>query len=172
MPHLIIEIKARCPHPELVRKVLQDRHADFRGLDHQCDTYFKVPQGRLKLRQGNIENSLIFYQRPNQPGPKSSNVSLCTLPPDCAIKEVLLNVHDVLVVVDKQREIYFIQNIKFHIDTVRDLGDFVEIEAIDTTGKIPPQQLQHQCQTYIDLFQIDPNHLVDRSYSDMLLEGK
>ena len=69
MDHINIEIKARCFHPQKVEAFLRSHHALFIGLDHQKDTYFNVPSGRLKLRQGNIENSLIFYDRPNQDGP-------------------------------------------------------------------------------------------------------
>ena len=35
----------------------------FIGIDLQTDTYFNAAQGRLKLRQGNIENALIHYER-------------------------------------------------------------------------------------------------------------
>jgi len=52
--HLNVEIKARCAHLDEARKVLQELGADYKGTDHQTDTYFVVPNGRLKLRQGNI----------------------------------------------------------------------------------------------------------------------
>ena len=55
------EIKARCADQEAVRHYLREHGADFKGTDHQIDTYFDVPEGRLKLRQGPIENNLIFY---------------------------------------------------------------------------------------------------------------
>ena len=71
-----VEIKARCADPEQVRAVLRQRNASFAGLDRQVDTYFRAPQGRLKLREGNIENALIYYHRPNQAGPKTSDVLL------------------------------------------------------------------------------------------------
>lgn len=38
---------------------------------------------------------------------------------------------DKLVVVDKMREIYFIDNVKFYFDKVEGFGIFVEIEVID-----------------------------------------
>ena len=69
-----IEIKAHCPDPTAIHHWLQANNADHRGLDHQIDTYFKVPNGRLKLREGNIECALIHYHRPDQTGPKHSDI--------------------------------------------------------------------------------------------------
>jgi adenylate cyclase class 2 len=77
-----------------------------------------VTTGRLKLREGLFENFLIFYERENRDGPKESNVILCENNPGSALKEVLIKSVGVLVVVDKIREIYFIDNVKFHIDVV------------------------------------------------------
>ena len=65
MSYLNIEIKARCTDSRFIRDYLLSRGADFKGTDHQTDTYFNVPHGRLKLREGNIENNLIFYIRPD-----------------------------------------------------------------------------------------------------------
>lgn len=54
---------------------------------------------------------------------------------------------------DKLREIYFIENVKFHLDVVKGLGTFGEIEAIDTGG-IPVQKLREQHRTDTTLFGI------------------
>jgi len=169
MAHLNIEIKARCPNPDYVRKMLDAQQASYIGLDHQVDTYFKVKQGRLKLREGNIERALIHYDRPNQAGPKRSVVRLFKISSDTVLKEILIASNDILVIVDKQREIYFIENIKFHVDQVEGLGNFVEIEAIDEDGSIGEDKLRQQCQTYINLFKIKEEDLVQLSYSDLLL---
>ena len=40
--HLNIEIKARCSNQDSIRNLLLERGADFRGTDHQIDTYFNV----------------------------------------------------------------------------------------------------------------------------------
>ena len=169
MSHLNVEIKARCNRPDAIRKILQYRNAAFKGVDHQTDTYFRTPNGRLKLREGNIENCLIHYDRENRPGPKESRVTLYETQPDSPLKEILSKSLGVLVVVEKQREIYFIDNVKFHIDTVERLGSFVEIEAIDKTGALGKDELQKQCEGYIELFQIQSDDLIHCSYSDMLL---
>jgi len=70
------------------------------------------------------------------------------------------------------REIYFIDNVKFHIDTVKDLGTFVEIEAIDKDGTIGEIELLNQCEFYLKLFGISKENLVSVSYSDLILELK
>ncbi|MEK7546742.1 MAG: class IV adenylate cyclase [Patescibacteria group bacterium] len=170
MAHINIEIKARCDNHEKVRNFLKSRKAGFRGIDHQVDTYFKVGAGRLKLREGNIENYLIFYERENKEGPKQSKVNLFKTPPKSSLKDILTQALGVLVIVDKKREIYFIENVKFHIDTVKDLGTFMEIEAIDSDGNIGKEKLLEQCNNYIKSFDISENDLISVSYSDLLLQ--
>ena len=167
--HLNIEIKARCQNPEKIRQILQSHQADFKGMDHQIDTYFNCTTGRLKLREGNIENSLIHYNRSDDAQPKASIVTLEKIAPNSNIKAVLTNALGVKVVVDKHRAIYFIQNVKFHIDEVKDLGSFVEIEAIDVDGSIGREILEEQCAFYMELFGIGEGDLVRVSYSDLLL---
>jgi predicted adenylyl cyclase CyaB len=168
MSHLNIEIKARCNDPAAIRRILHERGADFMGLDHQIDTYFQVPRGRLKLREGDIENSLISYSREDQKGPKKSHVSLYPVKDGPAMRDLLSRALDILVVVDKQREIYFIDNVKFHIDAVKDLGSFVEIEAIDREGTLGESFLHMQCEKYTALFGIRDEDRVAESYSDLL----
>lgn len=170
MGHINIEIKARCNNPAKIRKILKSKRAAFRGKDHQTDTYFKVPNGRLKLREGDTENYLIYYQRQNKKGPKQSDVILFKSSSEPSLKEILSKSLGILVVVDKQREIYFIGNVKFHIDDVKGLGSFVEIEAIDKDCSIGKNKLLQQCKGYMNLFGITHKDLISISYSDLLLD--
>lgn len=169
---LNVEIKARCNDPAAIREKLLSRKAEYLGKDHQIDTYFQVPNGRFKLREGNIENSLIFYQREDIAKPKLSEVIYYQPRKSDPVKEQLSRALGVLVVVDKQREIYFIGNVKFHIDIVQDLGSFVEIEAIAANGRIGVEKLHAQCREYLDLFEISEDDLLSSSYSDLLLDQK
>ena len=171
MAHQNVEIKARCDGQDRIRELLLAREAVFKGVDRQIDTYFNVSSGRLKLREGNIENFLIHYSREDKGGPKLSQVALYKNVPGSPLKDLLVKALGVLVVVDKRREIYFIDNVKFHLDQVVNLGDFVEIEAIDADGSLGLDRIQRQCQTYRDLLRIKDCNLVSCSYSDMLLSG-
>lgn len=164
------EIKARCGDPLSVRTTLVMYGAEYKGLDHQIDTYFVVPKGRLKLREGTIENALIYYERGDESGPKKSDITLHRFKPEQGLKQVLERACGVRVVVDKKRHIYFIGNVKFHVDDVVGLGSFVEIEAIDETGNFGLERLQEQCEQYVRLLRINPRDFIAQSYSDLLLE--
>ena len=169
MPILNIEIKAKSNNHDKVRQILQSRNAESKGTDHQIDTYFNVSHGRLKLREGNIEHNLIHYHREDKEGPKQSIVTLYQPQPDSTLKTILENSIGILTTVDKTREIFFIDNVKFHIDTVKELGTFIEIEAIDRDGSIGEETLLEQCNDYMELFEISKIDLLAQSYSDMML---
>ena len=113
---------------------------------------------------------MVYYERENKKGPKQSKVILLKLNPQPTLKEILTKALGILVVVEKRREIYFIDNVKFHIDTVKNLGTFVEIEAINENGTIGKNKLQEQCRYYLNLFKISKENLLSGSYSDMLLQ--
>jgi adenylate cyclase class 2 len=164
-----VEIKAICNDLEKIRQILLERNAKFIGLDHQVDTYFRSSSGRLKLREGNIENNLIWYQRPDQAGPKTSHCVLYKTEKDSALKAILHDAMGVMVVVDKEREIYFIDNIKIHLDQVKGLGTFLEIEAQSEEGDKSEELLNRQCVQLMDEFGIRNKDLVNESYSDLLL---
>ncbi|MBT4824343.1 class IV adenylate cyclase [Candidatus Woesearchaeota archaeon] len=163
-----IEIKAKAINHNEIRNILKSKNAEFKGVDHQIDTYFNLNSGRLKLREGKIENNLIYYNREDKEGPKQSNISLFKNIPNSSLKEVLTKALGILIVVDKQREIYFIDNVKFHLDTVKNLGTFVEIEAIDKQGNIGKDKLHEQCLFFLNLFKISQEDLISVSYSDLL----
>lgn len=169
MAFLNVEIKAKCRDAGFVRNYLLSNEAEFKGIDEQTDTYFDVPNGRLKLREGNIENNLIYYERSNQAGPKHSHFNLVKVEDAEGLKEVLSKSNGIKVIVKKKREIYYIKNVKFHLDEVPGLGVFVEIEAGNILANLNEEQLKEQCDCYLDAFGIKEEDLVDVSYSDLLL---
>ncbi|HMO62443.1 MAG TPA: class IV adenylate cyclase [Ferruginibacter sp.] len=170
MPILNIEFKARCADIDKAEKVLLKLQPRYTGTDLQADTYFNVPNGRLKLREGNIENALIHYKRENNPGSRQSKVMLYRHQPGSNLKEMLAVALGIKVVVEKQRKIYFAGNVKFHFDTVKNLGTFIEVEAIDADGSIGVEKLHEQCRYYAQLFEVSEADYISGSYSDMLME--
>ena len=85
------------------------------------------------------------------------------------LRQLLGKALKVLTEVVKKREIYFIGNVKIHIDSVDDLGTFVEIEAIGQHDA-DVGLLRKQCLELMADFGIDDDQLVSNSYSDMILQ--
>jgi predicted adenylyl cyclase CyaB len=164
-----VEIKAMCIDLERIRRILLKKQANFIGKDHQVDTYFRTCSGRLKLREGTIENNLIWYQRPDQEGPKTSRCILYKTEKGTILKDILEQSLGLMVVVDKEREIYFIENIKIHLDRVKGLGTFLEIEAQSEADGLAEETLNRQCRQLMDEFGVRTDDLVSDSYSDLIM---
>ncbi len=168
MKLLNFEFKARLHDAAHVRATLKRLHARFLGTDRQVDTYFRVPKGRLKIREGRIENSLIFYQRTNSAHARRSTVEMMLLPRRNSVRPILSRALEVLAVVDKRREIYFVGNVKIHLDRVRGLGTFVEVEAMTRSGD--SRKVRAQAAKFKKHFAISSADIVPQSYSDLILK--
>ena len=167
MKHLNFEFKARLNNEQQVREALKRLDARFIGTDHQIDTYFRVPSGRLKVREGRLENALIFYRRANVRRARQAAVEMMLLPRRNSLRAILARSLGTLAVVDKRREIYFVKNVKIHLDRVHRLGKFLEVEAISRTGDV--KKIRSQARQFQELFGITAKDIVAESYSDLIL---
>jgi len=165
-----IEIKASCPNPDNIHEKLIALNADFIGTDFQIDTYFNVSDGRLKLREGKIENALIAYDRNDQPGAKQSNFKLYKSEDPDLLKSILSGSLGIKVIVEKKRKIFYIDNVKFHIDEVSGLGNFIEIEVTDMEDIRNKDEMHEQCSHYMKVLGVSDEELIPKSYSDLLLD--
>jgi predicted adenylyl cyclase CyaB len=167
MKLLNFEFKARLNSEPRVREALKRLNARLVGTDHQIDTYFRVPCGRLKVREGRLENALIFYRRSNVRRARRAAVEMMLLPRRNSLRAILVRVLGTLAVVHKRREIYFVKNVKIHLDRVRQLGKFLEVEAISRTGDV--KKIRSQARQFQELFGITAKDIVAESYSDLIL---
>ncbi len=167
MRHVNYEFKARLKSEREVRAAFRNLRARFLGTDHQIDTYFRVSRGRLKVREGRIENALIFYLRSDALRARPARIDMMPLPRRNSIRSILSAALGVLAVVDKRREIYFAGNVKVHLDRVRGLGKFVEVEAISRTGGL--ERIRAQARKFQALLGIADSDIVPESYSDLVL---
>jgi adenylate cyclase class IV len=137
-------------------------------LIHQDDTFFSCPNGRLKLRTLSPDaGELIFYQRPDSSGPKSSfYVRSPTTQPD-SLRDALTLAWGQARRVIKQRTLYLIGRTRVHLDRVHGLGDFMELEVVLADGEAMAGGLQ-EAQALTAQLGIQPEDLVDCAYVDLL----
>lgn len=159
---LNFEFKAQSTNNKKLEQKLQEFNPRFIGEDVQTDTYFNVASGRLKLREGNIENALIYYHRINHAEARQSDVLLYQHQPDKNLKAILEAALGIKIIVEKRRRIWFVENVKFHFDSVKELGEFVEVEAIDKDGSIAVERLKEQCHFFAAVFAINKEDYMGR----------
>ncbi len=163
-----IELKARDPDPAHSLNLALGLGAEDRGWLQQLDTYFIVPQGRLKLREQHDSAELIYYERADNATARVSNYRLVQIEDSDGLKHALTAALGVLVAVDKSRRLLLWRDVRIHLDEVPGLGSFIELEAIAP----PESDLTDECRLLADLrttLEITDERILAFGYSDELL---
>jgi predicted adenylyl cyclase CyaB len=162
-----LEFKANCESLDLLREHLVHLQAEQRHTTKQLDTYFNVPQGRLKLREIDIHKAeLIYYVRSDLAESRYSNYQVCDIPEPIAFKQLATTAWGVKGVVEKRRELWMFGDTRIHLDEVRDLGQFVELETVIRNQTETEAQAEHQLVK--NALGIKEEDLVSGSYSDLI----
>jgi predicted adenylyl cyclase CyaB len=111
---------------------------------------------------------LIHYNRENTKDAKVSDIAYSKISNPVDVKHVLISSFGVLIEVKKERHIYFINHVKFHVDYLEGLGSFLEVEVIDENNEYSIEEMNLLCKKYQDVLGISESDLLTHSYSDML----
>jgi len=134
----------------------------------QHDIFFNAPRGRLKLRVLNPGfGQLVYYERQDCSAPRPSNyIVSVTTEPD-SLERVLAAALGVRGVVDKERYLYKVGNTRIHLDKVKGLGDYLELEVVLTPGQTV-QEGKEIALLLIRRLGINEADLIDVAYIDLL----
>lgn len=162
-----VEIKARVADPDglLVRaRALAGSEPE---IIRQTDTFFATARGRLKLRQfADGTGELIAYDRPDDQGPKTSRYAIAPCVDASAMKDLLEHLLGVTGTVEKTRRLLLTGRTRIHLDDVRGLGSFLELEVVLDPGE-SQQDGQQEARNIMDALGIDPADLVQGAYLDL-----
>ncbi len=166
-----IETKAKIHDLESLKNILSNNNAVFIKISDQVDHYFNCTTGRLKLRiSDNKRGALIYYERENTLDSKDSYFKTLDVSDYESLKDMLTKSLGIKAVVTKKRKKYKFQNTFIHIDEVKDLGLFVELESVvsdlDDYDKILEEHKIVQ-----KLIKINSNDFISESYSDLLINN-
>jgi predicted adenylyl cyclase CyaB len=163
-----IEIKARLRNfPDLQARAAALSDTPLQ-LIPQEDTFFNVPKGRLKLRQLAPDRAqLVWYERPDQDGPKRSNYHIFETRDPQGLKTTLTLALGVRGVVRKTRYLYLAGQTRIHLDDVEGLGQFMELEVVlrDGQSDAEGQAIAQDLMTRLGIQQAD---LLEGAYMDLL----
>jgi homotetrameric cytidine deaminase len=126
-----VELKALDPDPARTLERALALGAEDRGEISQRDTYFRVREGRLKLREEEPgEAHLIAYARPDAAAVRVSSYRVVPVPDPAGMAAALGDTSGVDVVVEKRRRLLLWETVRIHLDEVAGLGTFLELEAV------------------------------------------
>ena len=111
---------------------------------------------------------LIQYRRDDRPEARESRYRLIEVADAEAARTALEDSLGTLAVVEKERRLLLWEGVRIHLDTVRGLGSFVELEGVapegsDLTGE------HDRVARLSEALGIDEPRMVSNSYSDLVL---
>jgi predicted adenylyl cyclase CyaB len=167
-----IEIKARIADlPKVAALVATMSDVPPQTL-RQRDTFFGCSTGRLKLRElENGEAELIFYSRADVAGIKQSHYEIARVAHADGLKSVLRQAFGEKAVVEKTRVLYLVGQTRVHLDTVKGLGTFLELEVVLRPDQSPAEghEIAASLMSRLGIRETD---LVATAYADLLTEGR
>ncbi len=160
-----LEIKVKLTSHKEVKEILEKNKIPFEELLLQKDIYYKVDKGILKLRIENDKQTLIFYDRNEKSEKRWSDYHLLEIDKTDANK-YLKRFLDVLIIVSKKRELYLYKNTRIHLDYIKRLGYFLELETRVIKGA---KDAEKRFAFMMDLLKIRDKTEIRASYNDLLL---
>jgi predicted adenylyl cyclase CyaB len=136
----------------------------------QDDTFFYCENGRIKLRAfSTVEGELIFYRRADQLGPKESfYVRSPTSSPE-TLRDILTLAYGQAGRVQKHRTLFLVGQTRIHLDIVKDLGHFLELEVVleeDESIELGID-LAHRLMAQLG---VEKSQLIEDAYVDLLAQ--
>uniref|UniRef100_A0A670ZV25 CYTH domain-containing protein n=1 Tax=Pseudonaja textilis TaxID=8673 RepID=A0A670ZV25_PSETE len=166
-----VEIKARVQDLALLISRVEQLSGSPGSLLLQTDTFFRVPHGRLKVRDfRDGHGQLVFYDRPNSTGPKLSRFTISPTDDPGGLVAALSQALGEQGVVKKERHLYVVGQTHVHVDRVEGLGGFVELEVV-LEEQQSPQEGEAVAWQLMSQLGIEEKDLVGGAYLDLLLAG-
>lgn len=163
-----IEIKARIDRVSSLIPRVAEFASEGPVEIFQDDTFFACDRGRLKLRAFSVDRGeLIFYRRADQQGPKESfYVRSPTSSPD-TLRQSLSLAYGETGRVQKLRTLFIVGRTRVHLDDVKGLGPFLELEVVLQHGEAADVGV-HEAHALMHRLGVDPSQLVEGGYVDLL----
>ncbi|XP_034838081.1 uncharacterized protein [Maniola hyperantus] len=171
-----VEIKAKINDYDAICEIAEALSGSTPTVIQQDDTFYKVNQGRLKMRiYADDTATLVRYDRDDEEGPKLCDYDLLQFSINESKKAkdldgILQKCLGIRGRVVKERRLYMVGQTRIHIDKVQDLGNFMELEVVLR----PEQSLEDGQDIARDLqtkLGVKDEDLIQCAYVD-LLDGK
>ncbi len=137
---------------------------NYRDFTLKARLYDSREIKRQLLKLGNIENLITHYERIQEDGLEQTVVYRYDVNPSQEAIQQLFDLYKEASTVKKQRTIYWLGNIKIHVDKLPDGSEFIELEAMDRENKLSTTELRIQCRQIQQTLGIDDSDLLPTGY--------
>jgi len=159
-----LELKIKVESHTKLINVLRRINAEKKGILRQKDVYYKTKNGLLKLRIERNSFTLVKYLR-NEKGKRWSNYELLRLEGQNPEK-YLRDIFKIDTIVEKKRILYLYKNTRIHLDEVKGLGKFLELETLIVSTR---RDAGIRFKEIIKLLNLDLSKQIRTSYKFLML---
>ena len=163
-----LEVKIKFDSFGGIKKILKEIGAEFTATLYQKDVYYKNSDGLLKLRIENGVESLINYKRNENSQNRWSNYSLLKFK-DGNAEKFFKQIFEIETVVEKKRLLYMYNNTRVHLDKIKHLGNFLELETLVLNGQTDAKKRFNEVAA---LLKLDMKNQIKKSNRDLMLGKK
>lgn len=160
-----LELKIKIESFRKFENILKKNRAEYKGILKQKDIYYKFKHGLLKLRIEKGTYTLIKYFR-DEHNKRWSNYELLELKgkdPEKYLNEILTQE----VVVEKSRKLYLYNNTRVHLDEVKNLGKFLELETLLISDRKDATKRFNEIKLLLGIENVEE---IRKSYKNLLMK--
>ena len=161
-----IEIKIKIPSFVKYESILKSKGLKPKAVLDQKDVYYQTKKGLLKLRIENGGNSLIKYRRNEKSRDRVSNYYILKIK-DNSSEEFFKDIFKKEAVVEKKRILYLYKNTRIHLDKIKTLGNFIELESVVVKDK---KSAVKEFNEVVKFLELDTKKQIRKSNIDLILE--
>jgi predicted adenylyl cyclase CyaB len=161
-----LELKIKIDSFESLIEKLKFINAKRDSILLQKDIYYKIPTGLIKLRTESGTKTLIYYNRDEISKNRWSDFNLLKIDDENA-EEFLNKLFEIEQVVEKERQLFWFNNTRIHLDKVKELGNFLELETLMIDGKADAEK---RFDEMVNLLNLDLSKQIKKSYKNLISE--
>ncbi len=161
-----IEIKIKISSFRKYENILKSLGLKPKTLLNQKDVYYETKKGLLKLRTESGRDSLIKYLRDEKSKDRVSNYDVLKIS-DKSAGKFFGDLFKKKAVVEKRRILYLYKNTRIHLDKIKKLGNFIELESVVVKDK---RSAIKEFNEVIELLNLDTGNQIRKSNLDLILE--
>ncbi len=161
---LNLELKVKLDSFKEVKKLLKKIKAEHTATFKQKDVYYATRAGLLKLRIENGSESIITYKRDEKSKDRFSDYCVIYFA-DGNGEKFFGSVLKTEAVVEKKRLLYMYDNTRVHLDEVKGLGTFLELETLVVKGK---SDAKKRFDYIVKALELSKYKSIRKSYRDLI----